>query len=226
MPETKLQFEIRDRIREFRRVPAAELHPRVDNLRAHPQTQRLATASMLREIGFAGAVLAWEPQPGYLELLDGHLRQDLVSGNQLVPTLILDVNEDEARLLNALYDPLGDLAVVKKDLVRDVLDQIKTDEDELQVMLLELSGSAKIEKPGASAEEEIAAANNVGPPGMELRPYEHYDYVVVLARNTMDWQALCTKLGLEMVDASPTPKIRKIGIGRCVDAKLMLERMK
>lgn len=213
---------IRDRIKEFRRVPARELIPRPTNLRKHPEPQRKAVSAMLTEIGYAGAVLAWERPDGSLELFDGHLRQDLVSGDQLVPTLVTDLTEDEARTLNALYDPLGDLAVLDKDMVRDVLDQISVGSDELQVMLLEMSGAARTEKIGEDKPDPLDAA---GPPGMELRPYEHYDYVVVLARDTMIWQALCTALGLEMVDASPTPKIRKIGIGRCVDAKAVLALM-
>jgi hypothetical protein len=43
--------EIRDRIRELRRVPAAELRPHPKNWRIHTPMQRKALAAMLEEVG-------------------------------------------------------------------------------------------------------------------------------------------------------------------------------
>ncbi len=75
--------------------------------------------------------------------------------------------------------------------------------------------------------ETVATADlveeNEGPPEMELLPYEHYDYVIVLARNTRDWYALCERLGLKQVNASPVPGKRRIGLGRAVEASRLLK---
>ena len=113
---------IRDRIKEFRRVPAEQLKPSPLNFREHPNDQREAVRAILQEIGYAGAAVARELPDGSLELIDGHLRQEESQG-QLVPTLVLDVNAEEAATLVALYDPIGDLARVNRDLVSSVLSQ-------------------------------------------------------------------------------------------------------
>jgi hypothetical protein len=212
--------EIRDRIKEFRRVPAEQLKPSPDNFRLHPDGQRGALRAILKEVGYAGAALARELPDGSLELIDGHLRTEEGKG-QMIPTLVLDVTESEARKLVALYDPLGDLAAIDSQHVQQVVNEIEVQEAELKVMLLELTGHGR-EKLGDELGPKGDKDGDIGPVDMLLRPYEHYDYVMVLARNTMDWQALCSLLDLEMVDSSPVPAVRKIGVGRCIDAGKLL----
>src|SRR5262249_19617649 len=97
---------IRDRIKEFRRVPARDLVANAKNWRRHPEAQRKALRAVLEEIGFAGAALAREDEHGRLILIDGHLRADELSDDETpVPVLVLDVNEGEADKLLATYDP-------------------------------------------------------------------------------------------------------------------------
>jgi hypothetical protein len=57
----------------------------------------------LAEIGFANAVLARET-PHRLMLLDGHLRAE-VAASEIIPVLVLDVNEVESDLIPASFDP-------------------------------------------------------------------------------------------------------------------------
>ena len=51
---------IRDRIIGLRRVKASELRPNPANWRRHPRAQREALKGVLREIGYADALLARE----------------------------------------------------------------------------------------------------------------------------------------------------------------------
>src|SRR5688500_12541179 len=74
---------IRDRIKDFRRVPASELLPNPKNWRLHPKPQQDAMRGVLAEIGYADALLARELPDGSLELIDGHLRRD-VTPDQVV----------------------------------------------------------------------------------------------------------------------------------------------
>ena len=67
-------MQIRDRIRDFRRVPARELQPHPGNWRTHPAEQQEALRDLLAEVGYAGALLARELVDGSLQLIDGHLR--------------------------------------------------------------------------------------------------------------------------------------------------------
>jgi hypothetical protein len=71
---------------ELRRVRAGDLVPNPANWRRHPQTQRSALRGVLRQIGYADALLAREVD-GSLVLIDGHLRRSL-SPNDVVPVLV------------------------------------------------------------------------------------------------------------------------------------------
>ena len=51
-------MQIRDRIKELRRVPAANLRPNPRNWRTHPAEQQDALRGLLAEVGYAGALLA------------------------------------------------------------------------------------------------------------------------------------------------------------------------
>lgn len=73
--------------------------------------------------------------------------------------------------------------------------------------------------PDDSGEPTI---ERIGPPQMELQPFEHYDYLVVLASNVTDWAWLCDRLGIERVDASPVPAKKKIGLGRAIPAARLI----
>jgi len=85
----KLHFvwrpSIRDRIVEFRRVPARELLPHASNWRRHPPAQRKAIEGVLAEVGWADAVLAYETDDG-LRLIDGHLGSE-VAPDAEIPVL-------------------------------------------------------------------------------------------------------------------------------------------
>ena|SRR5258705_2413805 len=69
-------MRIRDRIREPRRVPAGELLPHAKNWRRHPPAQAAALRGLLKELGYAAALIARETAEGKLELIDGHLRAE------------------------------------------------------------------------------------------------------------------------------------------------------
>jgi hypothetical protein len=91
---------IRDRIVELRRVAARELIPNPRNWRRHPARQAAALRGVLEEVGYADALLARELPDGRLMLVDGHLRAE-TTPDQLVPVLVLDVDEAEANKLLA-----------------------------------------------------------------------------------------------------------------------------
>ena len=120
--------QIRDRIKELRRVPASELLANPKNWRLHPPAQEKALSSILREVGIADAVIARETDDG-LEIINGHLRQRVL-GDELVPVLVLDVDAEEATKILLTMDPLSAMAT--------------TDSDALVALLGELSDSFEI----------------------------------------------------------------------------------
>ena len=113
---------IKDRIKELRRVSAAELITHPKNHRRHPEAQVKAMRAAFSEIGIADAVLAREDGKGRLHLIDGHLRKEEL-GDSDVPVLVLDVTAKEADKLLATYDAITGLAEI--DL--DALDSLTAD---------------------------------------------------------------------------------------------------
>ena len=100
---------IRDRVKELRRVRVGDLKENSGNWRRHPKTQIDALAGVIAEVGFAGALIAYEDDDGGLTLIDGHMRAG-VSADQELPVVVLDVNEDEAKKLLAVNAMLEALA--------------------------------------------------------------------------------------------------------------------
>ena len=131
-------MKIRDRIVELRRVPASELRPNPKNWRTHPQAQADALKGVLAEIGIADAVLARVMEDGTLMLLDGHLRVETM-GDQIIPVLILDVNESEGDKVLATLDPLAAMAEADKVKLDAILREVDTGSPELQQMLSDLA---------------------------------------------------------------------------------------
>jgi hypothetical protein len=149
-------MKIRDRIRELRRVPASELRPNPKNWRTHPKAQADALKGVLAEIGIADAVLARELDDGSLMLLDGHLRVETM-GDQILPVLVLDVNEAEGDKVLATLDPLAAMAESDAAKLDAILREVDTGSPELQEMLAGLAEDAGLYQDDAKeiVEDEI-----------------------------------------------------------------------
>ncbi|MBL1216604.1 MAG: site-specific DNA-methyltransferase [Planctomycetes bacterium] len=94
----------------------------------------------LAEIGFADALLARETADG-VQIIDGHLRAEL-DGDQMVPVLILDVDETEAEKLLATFDPLAGLAEADLDVLRDLASNLDFEMPDLDRVVRDLLGDA------------------------------------------------------------------------------------
>jgi hypothetical protein len=67
-------------------------------------------------------------------------------------------------------------------------------------------------------------------PEMEIQPFEHFDYIVVTFRNSMDFLSACERFGIKKVafKFSTVDKKKsgsKIGLGRCIDGAKLMERL-
>jgi hypothetical protein len=224
-PAAPVNGAIRDRIKEFRRVPSAELHDNPRNWRTHPYEQSKAMSEMLDGIGIADVVVAYhsEREGGKLVLIDGHERK---SHEADWPTVILDVTDAEADQLLATMDPLAGLAERNDALLDELLDDVRFGTPALADLLQGLSmhdGPEPDPDPDPPGDEPEFA----GPKEMELLPFEHYDTVVLLFDRSTDWLAACDLLGLSDVKFSTREgKARRAGRGRVVDGKRVLEMLR
>jgi len=145
-------MRVRDRISEFRRVPARDLLPHPKNWRTHPEAQRAALRAVLAEVGYADALVARKLPDGRLQLIDGHLRAE-TTPDQEVPVLVLDVTEEEAEKLLVSLDPLAAMAGRDETILRELLAGVKTESAALQTLLNELAPPPL--NPGLTDPDEI-----------------------------------------------------------------------
>ena len=147
-----------DRIKELRRVPASQLQPHPENWRIHPQSQHTALQGVLEQVGIADAVLAYEPSPGELVLIDGHLRRETL-GDTVVPVLVTDLTEAEARIILATHDPLAEMAVQDDELMRDLLNGLTVEDTRVQDLIDNLLEDSFEWNPDLSSVENVTPGN-------------------------------------------------------------------
>jgi DNA modification methylase len=132
-------MQIRDRIKELRRVKAKDLVPNRKNWRVHPKAQVSALRGLLAEVGYADALLARELPDGKLQLIDGHLRAE-TTPNAIVPVLVLDVSEEEADKLLLTLDPLAGMAEADAGRIKALLATVRTDSSAVGELLERIAG--------------------------------------------------------------------------------------
>ena len=148
-------MQIRDRIKELRRVSAADLRPNPRNWRTHPAEQQDALRGLLAEVGYAGALLARELDDGTLMLIDGHLRAE-TTPDSVVPVLVLDVDEQEADKILLTHDPLAAMATVSDENLQQLLAEVQTENEAVRTMLDTLASTAPDSVGGHTATPELA----------------------------------------------------------------------
>lgn len=132
-----VRMHARDRVVEFRRIPASRLRPHPHNWRSHPPAQRAALAGVLAEVGFAGALLVRPLAGGDFELIDGHLRAETLPLAEL-PALVLDLDAAEAAKLLALFDPLAALALPRREALAELVSRVESECDAVNLLLAEM----------------------------------------------------------------------------------------
>ncbi len=120
------KINIRDRVKELRRVRASDLVANSKNWRRHPAKQRKAMQAVLAEVGYADALLAREDENGRLILIDGHLRAG-TTPDSIVPVLVLDVTAAEADKILATLDPLAGMAEMDDDAWSSLIEGLDAD---------------------------------------------------------------------------------------------------
>jgi hypothetical protein len=125
---------LRDRIIDLRRVPVDELRANPKNWRRHPPAQAKALRAMIDDVGFADALIARETPEG-LMLIDGHLRLSQSGPADVLPVLVLDVDEAEADRLLATLDPLAAMAEVDAGALEALLAEVSIPSADLMQFL-------------------------------------------------------------------------------------------
>jgi DNA modification methylase len=132
-------LQIRDRIRELRRVAAKDLVPNPKNWRRHPPAQVAALRGLLAEVGYADALLVRELPNGKLMIVDGHLRAE-TTPDALLPVLVLDVSAEEADKILLTLDPLAAMAEPDGERIKALLQTVQTNSEAVEELLRRAAG--------------------------------------------------------------------------------------
>jgi DNA modification methylase len=133
------RVQIRDRIKEFRRVKACDLVRNPKNWRRHPKAQAEALRGLLTEIGYADALIVRELTGHRLMIIDGHLRAD-TTPEMLVPVLVLDVSEEEADKILLTLDPLATLAETDAERMKALIEAVSTESSAVEDLIKRTAG--------------------------------------------------------------------------------------
>lgn len=140
-PKAPMQA-LKNRIVELRSIPARNILGAPFNYRRHPENQQNAIAASLEEIGFYDPlkVFRTEDMPAdCFMLVDGHARQELISDrigpDTLIPCIITDLDEVEAKRALLTHDALGAMAESDKGKLDDLLRTMETESQDLADML-------------------------------------------------------------------------------------------
>ena len=137
--DSNQRIEIRDRIKELRRVRARDLVHNPKNFRRHPKAQAAALEALLGEIGYADALIARELPDGRLMLIDGHLRAE-TTPDLSVPVLVLDVTEGEAGKILLTLDPLAMLAETDAKQIKELIESVSINNAAVEELVRSTAG--------------------------------------------------------------------------------------
>jgi DNA modification methylase len=113
-----------------------------ENFRIHPKTQQDALAGILSEVGWVQSVIV-NRVTGHL--VDGHLRVSLAlrEDEPTIPVAYVDLTPEEERLILATIDPLTGMAVIDKEKLSELLNEVTITNADLEKALREKIGDLK-----------------------------------------------------------------------------------
>lgn len=187
--------QIKNRIKELKQVKIRDIKANPKNWRTHPVSQQNAMKGVLEEIGYADAVMVRETSEGYM-LIDGHLRTSISDPNEEIPVLVVDLSEQEADLLLATFDPIGEMAGRDEMKITELIDSVNS--DNLQVNELLQSLTSNYDFPESEQDQWEDHWKNM--PEFEqddLTPYRSFN---VHLRNAEDVKHFAKLMGQEFTD--------------------------
>lgn len=215
----------KDRIVEVVKLKSKDLLDNEGNWRTHPEVQRDSLIGVLTEVGKADVLKAYrsERAGGKLVLYDGHLRKNIDAEEEWL-VAVTDLTDAEADKMLLLGDPIAAMAEMDGKKVLALTETVMTDDLAVREMLRRMEMDAQ--HVAEDEEDETGGKDKEerqGPVAMELMPFEHYDYVLLMFKNELDWLSAVDVLGLEK--RSDQRKTHKIGLARVIDGKRVINRL-
>lgn len=162
------------------------------NWRIHSQFQQDALQGVLESVGWVRKVLVNRTTQ---HIVDGHARVAIAlkRGEASVPVEYIEVSEEEEALILATLDPIASLADTDGRLVRELIREIKTDDEDVRRLLDTIAEDAPADSAGDGVKDETVLLDQA----IQLKPGR--EFVVIIADAGAEWEKLRALLGLQLV---------------------------
>ena len=203
-----------------RLVDPNTLKPNPVNPNRHSAHQIQLLASIIQEQGWRNPVTV-SKRSGLIVRGHGRLEAALLIGCEVIPVDEQDYASDAEELADLLADNrLSELAELDEDDLRKVLRSIQDADPDFDI---ELTGFMedeirKLMNDADNPEDELETI-----PKMECQAFETHDYLVFMFHDLRDWMLVLQLMGVREVDYSITRRTKKIGLGRVLHGKRLIE---
>jgi hypothetical protein len=184
-------------------VDPRTLKPNPGNPNRHSAHQIQLLAAIIQEQGWRSPITV-SKRSGLIVRGHGRLEAALLMGCETVPVDRQDYESEAAELA--------------EDDLKRVVERLRESDPNFDV---ELTGF--MEDEIAKLFETEVAEDLETIPRMECQPFEHHDYLVFMFHDLRDWMLALQLIGVTEVDYSITRKTKKIGIGRVLHGKRLIE---
>jgi hypothetical protein len=141
-------------------------------------------------------------------------------GYAAAPVDFQDYESEEAEIADMIADNrLSELSDMDEDQLLKVLSELKASGHDIALTGFTEEDLAKL----TDLAEETEKLETI--PQMELQAFEHYDYLMFMFQDIRDWLRVIQLLNVTKVNFSISRKTEKIGIGRVINGKRLLERL-
>ncbi len=198
------------------------LQPNPANPNRHSAHQIQLLASIIQEQGWRNPITL-SKRSGQIVRGHGRLEAALLIGCEIVPVDEQDYATEAEELADLLADNrLAELAELDEGELKRLLKSIQESDPSFD---LELTGFMDDEIRKLFEDEEAAEDLEVIPK-MECQAFEHHDYLVFMFHDLRDWMQVLQFMGVREVDYSITRTTKKLGIGRVLHGKHLIELCK
>jgi len=151
-------------------------HP--DNFRVHGRAQQDALHQVMRDVGVVQTVIVNETTG---HVIDGHLRIALALRNNepSVPVTYVQLSEDEERISLATFDPIGNMAMIDRQKLAELLEDVDIPTEELDTFIDSLKVQNEIVDPVADDATELHDDEKTYMVVVELPSRDAYDQVIM-----------------------------------------------
>ena len=191
----------------------SEIKPYKKNAKKHDETQIKNVMQSIKEFGVVQPIVVDKNNT----IIIGHCRYEAMKRlgyDELQDdwVKVVDLSEEEAEKLRLLDNKLNE-SEWSLDLLLDSIQNIDFSDYMLDWDIKDFEEKEKEKEKREKVFEE-----------MQLKSFEHYDYIVFVFDNQMDWLNMVNEFGLKKVNAG-YGTVKKIGLGRVVKGEKLIERL-